>query len=871
MPTRSCPPVALLLLLLGCKSPDKSEGAGGVGLQGPATVRFDAIGMAHIDASTERDAFYLQGWLTARDRMGQMELLRRRAQGRRAELLGEAAFLDDLMMRALDIDGLAERTWTTLQADEPETAAIFEAYAAGVDAWIEAAEAGEVAGSPQLLALGATPEPWTPQDSIAIEKLIITGSTLRAEPELLVGLAKQFLGDEMFHDIYRYAPMDPAVIAPDFTATAAPPPVERPTDGGARLAETGDLESILETYKRLRSLDVGHQFGGSNAFAVAGTHTASGHALLESDTHQGMGSPAVYVLTHLRAADTGLHVAGASFPGAPLVLFGTNGTTAWSATNSLLDHSDLYQEVLDSTKTAVSFEGGWVDLETTVQDIDVRLADGSIETRSVQTQTVPHHGPLLPADALGLPLPMSISARWTGNAPRSLAGTFRALADSTSVTELQSTLLREQDAGIAWVFADSDGHIGSATTTLLPVREALDPTAPPVGLLPGDGGYEWTEDSDGQPIFLDQALLPSSYDPARGFIVASNNDPSGATLDNDPFDEGIWYSGLFDIGNRASQIEARLGALEGDATWEDMVDIQQDTTSRIALHLLPYLLEAAERRPDLVDASAAAALAELAAWDYRCDVDVAAPTLFHAWMAVLLREMWRDELGIVGELLLTELLAPPAMILAVATDHWLDETADIIDELDAGTVAFPSETGRDFFDNADTEPVESRDELLLLSLDLALQEMACPTALTAPEDCLWGTYNTLALHDETGTGIAEVAARPKAGGLNTVDVADGSLLVDGALPEHFAVSNAPSNRFIWELDPAGVRGAVVLPGGQSEDPDGDHFTDQLDLYLSGELHPIPLSPDEVAEQAIDTIELGSGSPISHFPGGSAHR
>ena len=849
---------ALLLISIGCKSPDKASGPEAGGLQGPATITFDAIGLGHIDATTERDAFYLQGWLTARDRLGQIELLRRRAKGRRAELMGDEVYFDDLLMRSLDIDGLAESTWLALQADEPETAAIFEAYAAGVDAYIEAIRAGDEPMSPQLAALDAELEAWTPQDSIAIEKLLITSTTLRAEPELLVGLAHMFLGDELFADIYRYAPMDDAVIVPDFAATTALPPTRTPSDGGARLAAHAGPETLAgmaELVRELRRLDLGYQLGGSNAYAVAGTHTASGHALLESDTHQGMGSPAVYMLTHLRAADTGLHIAGASFPGVPLVIFGTNGVAAWSATNSLLDHSDLYQEVLDASKTAVSFEGVWVDLEFTTHEIGVRQADGSVELRTVETANVPHHGPMLPTDALGLPLPLTISTRWTGNAPRSVAGAFRAIADATTVAEQQAALLRKQDAGLAWVLADTQGHVGAATSTLLPVREAIDPTAPPVGLLPGDGGYEWTEDSVGEPIFLDSGLLPSVIDPPRGFVVASNNDPSGATIDNDPFNDGVWYSGLFDIGSRAEQIEVRLAALGDQVTYDDMVDIQLDTTSRIAGHLLPYLLEAAERRPDLLTASTSDALAVLAAWDRRCDLDQAGPTLFHAWLGVFLRELWRDELGLVGDLLLDELVAPPAMILATAAVHWLDETAADIDGIDAGTVAFPSTDGRNFFDDADTEPIETRDELLLTSLELALQELHCATALTDPGACLWSEANTLSLADEAGTGLAEVAARPKAGGLNTVDVADATLLRDGVLPAGFAVENAPSNRFIWELDPASVRGAVILPGGQSEDPASPHFTDQLDRYLDGDLYQLPLTIDEVSAAAVDTWHL----------------
>ena len=853
--------VPLLALCACARSPRNKSGDATPrdlpSLDAPARVSFDGLGIAHIEAQTEHDAFFLQGWLTARDRMGQMELLRRRSQGRRAEILGEEVYQDDVLMRALDIDGMASRTWTALQTDDPATAAIFEAYAAGVDAHLRAVEQGWAPMSPQLAALGVVPSPWLPEHSVAIEKLIITSSTLRAEPELLVGLALQFLGPDVFADVYRYAPMDPAVIVPDFVPSASPPPTARRQDGGARLAENTDPEALFALFELMRDQDLGHQMGGSNAFAVDGAHSATGHALLESDTHQGMGSPAVYTMTHIRAADTGFHVAGAALPGAPLVLFGTNGTAAWSATNSLLDHSDLYQEVVDGD--GVVFHGEVVPLARTLHSIDV-LIDGAIETREVETQRVPHHGPVLPVEALGLPFPIVVSARWTGDAPRSLAGTFRDLADAQSVTELQDALLREQDAGIAWIFADTEGHIGAATTTMLPVREALDPTAPPAGLLPGDGGYEWTENADGSFVMLDQGLLPSVLNPARGYVVASNNDPSGTTLDNDPFNDPVWFSGLFDIGSRAAQIESRLDALGTGVTWEDMVDIQLDTTSRIAGHLVPYLVHAADNRPDRMTDATLRAVALLDDWSLRCDPQLAAPTVFHAWLAVLIREMWQDELGLVSELLLSDLLAPPAMILATATVHWLDTTADTIDDIEAGIVPFPSATGRNYFDNTATDNVETRDDLLIDSLGIALDELsvACPAANTAPETCLWGDFNTLGLDDSSLLGLGDVAAQPKAGGLNTVNVGDATLLVDGQVPAHFDVNNEPSNRFLWELDPAGVRGSVVLPGGQSEDPTSPHFADQFDHYMRGELVPLALTEAEVAAAAEVVWDLPAG-------------
>ena len=858
--------LTLAFALVGCRggpTPDAS-GAGAPGLRASATVHFDSLGVAHIQAESEHDAFFLQGYTTARLRMGQMELLRRRAHGRRAALLGESHLLDDWQMRALGFTDLGERTWAVLQDDDPETAAVFAAYAEGVNAYLRAVEAGDEAASPQLRAMGVVPSAWTPADSLAIEKLIIAGSTMRVSQELLVGLARQLLGADLFADLYRYGPMDPAVIVPGFVDGLAGPPAPRGSGGGARLdAQLGPdgaqaLAALAGSWQQRDPLPV-----GSNAFAVAGTHTASGHALLEGDTHQGMGSPAVYTLVDIGASDTGLRLVGASFAGMPLVLFGTNGVVAWAATNGLMDHSDLYLEVPQGT-TGVRFGGETVPFETTTHEIAVRAPGGTVADaalRTVETQVVPHHGPVLPTETLGLPVPLTVSVRWTGRTPTSLAGTFRAVGQAADVDAITAALRGDQAAGIAWVYADLDGRIGASAMTRLPVREQIDPSAPPVSLLPGDGGYEWVgAGADFEPV--DPAWIPEVVDPPRGFVVASNNDPGGANADGDPFDDPVWYSGLFDVGSRAAQIEARLADLDGAVTWDDVVDIQQDTTSRVAARFLPFLLRAAERRPDLVSPAAAAALDRLAGWDLRCGVDAVAPTLFHAWLAVLLRDMLADDMGLVGGLLFGDLPGPPALTMASAALHWLETTDAEIDAIESGALPFPSVSGRDFFDNADTDEIETRDALLLASLDQALAELeaACPDIGADLDGCTWGRVHTLGLLDPAAASLpgANVPPQPKPGGLNTVDAADFPVLEDGVLPAHFTVDNAPSNRFVFELDPAGIRGAWVLPGGQSEDPQSPHHRDQFGHYMRGERVEIPLTPAAIEAAAVERWDLDAG-------------
>lgn len=856
------------LVAAGCVAPPVTEPPSPSSVSAPVEVVRDRDGVAHIYAETEADLWFAQGWVTAHDRFFQMDLLRRRAHGRRAEVLGERFLSSDIQSRGLRFTTWAERTDEALRAGDPTTYAVLERYTAGINAYREAALAGEADASlsPQFGAVGYVPEPWTVVDTLAIEKLLTAGLSMRPDQDVILGLLRTLAGADLFADLFRYEPFDPEFIRPAIAAGAdRSGPRSGPRELDTLLAPVSG-EELARALGSARSLRLDH--GGSNNWAVSGDHTASGGALVAGDSHQGITHPATYYFLHLNTAEAGgdFDVYGANFPGVPLVLFGTNGQVAFTPTVSLLDSADAYLETwADPERTSVTFEGAATPVEVREERILVRPPDGSVESASpvfVTMHDVPHHGPVIPSEALDLPVPLTVSVRWTGYQARSVAATFRRFGLARSVDDAVAALDDYFVGGMNWTFGDADGRVAWSARTEIPRREQVSAADPPSGLLPGQGGFEWVQADDGGFERLDIDALLTWVDPPSGLVTTANNDPLGDTADGAPFDAEPYVGSVYDLGTRALRPRVLLEELidSGEPMRvEDMVPVQLDTESRLAQVLLPYLLDSAARRPDLVSAPMEQALERLAAWDTACPVDSVGATLFHGWLIVASREILEDEgsgLAALGPLLFDDTDPKFGLLLVKFLRHWLDTTAPIIDELDAGAVPFPSQSGIDFFDRRETTAVETRDEVLLAALATTLEELdaifrAKGSAPLDLDSWTWGAWHRIRLADRAEPWLPEASSadHPKPGGFFTTDVADSDWLRGGVLPDTLEVSNAPSNRFLFDLDPAGVRGLVVLPGGTSERPGDPHHNDQLLDYVEGRYRPLRFLRDDVEDGA----------------------
>ncbi|HEX2373906.1 MAG TPA: penicillin acylase family protein, partial [Actinomycetota bacterium] len=331
------------------------------GLDGPARVDRDANGIAHIRAGTRHDLFFLQGWAHAQDRLFQMDVRRRQADGTLAELLGPAALPTDVQLRAIGLHRAAARSLPALSED---ARAVLAAYADGVNAWV----AAQSQLPPEYGALSLTRvRPWTALDSVAVGKLQAFGLSFDLDIELTTALlgyqqagqAAGFDGTALFfEDMWRSEPFTDAATVPDASrAVAAEAATAAGGSAGQRLGAAGAAGERLAAAGRLaeryaalaakvpllrQALRRDRDQTGSNQWAVSGRLAAGGHPLLANDPHLALDAPSTFYPVHLQAGPT--DAIGSGFAGAPGVIVGNNRFISWGATVNPMDVTDTYAE-----------------------------------------------------------------------------------------------------------------------------------------------------------------------------------------------------------------------------------------------------------------------------------------------------------------------------------------------------------------------------------------------------------------------------------------------------------------------------------------------------------------------------------------------
>jgi penicillin amidase len=506
-----------------------------------ATVNFDTHGEPHIRAASQEDAFFVQGYVTAQDRLFQMDALRRYAGGSLAEILGPNLVESDRESRKLRLRRVAEEAYLTLPAADR---AALAAYTRGVNQFI----ATHLHNLPvEFTLLNYQPRPWSAVDCLLLCLHMYRSLTTTWKDEIVKN----------------------------------------------NLMAQGDRAKVNFLYA-MRGL--GDASPGSNAWAIAGSHTASGKALLSSDMHLEYSLPGIWYMTHLEAP--GMNVAGVALPGAPGIMVGHNQRIAWGITNLHFDVQDLYIEKLDDRTGQYLFRG------------QVEQARGEREIIRVKGQPsvdmtiwVTRHGPIFLADGTE-----RLALRWTAAEPGMLQYPFLDIDRAQNWREFTAAIARLPGPGSNFVYADVDGNIGYHAAGALPRRRNYRGDFPVDGT---SGNFEW----DGY-IPFDE--LPSVYNPPGGLIVSANQNT---------FPENFPYpvNGNFGPPYRAQQIRAMLAARNG---WraQDLLAVQKDIYSAFSHFLAGQLVGAYEKR-NAHNPGLEPAVGLLRAWNGQMDKDMAAPFL----------------------------------------------------------------------------------------------------------------------------------------------------------------------------------------------------------------------------------------------------
>ncbi|MGF1596405.1 MAG: penicillin acylase family protein [Acidimicrobiales bacterium] len=487
------------------------------------TLVRDRWGIGHVSAPDCAAAFRAQGWVAAADRFWQMEWDRLRALGRWAGVAGAAAVDDDRLLRRIDLGSWSRRHWDAL---DPDTRAMTEAYAEGVNAWLD----DPATTRPAELTLHPGPvERWEPWHCVAVYKIrhLFMGTFHR---KLWRGLVTVAAGPVVARAMVT-DPGSPIMVG-------RPPGPDPLVDAAALLAEAAGRLGFLTELE-----------GGSNSWAVHGSRTATGRPLLAGDPHRAIEFPNVYHQIHLRCPD--FDAIGLGFPGVPgLPHFGHNERVAWCITHGMADDTDVFVEPAD----AVTWDRS--------ESIEV-AGSGPVVVPCGTTA----RGPVI----AGRPgEERCLSMAWTGFLPDTTFDCLLPMLSAVSVDELEDAVDRWVLPVNSLLTADVDGDISFRLRGRVVERPAANRWTP----VPGDDGHGW----DGQPV-VDPGRSHRWRNPERGYLVTANNH----------IGDGPPYVSLDFAGPaRHDRIAELLDGLEA-ATVDDMATIHADTVSLVAAALVPIL------------------------------------------------------------------------------------------------------------------------------------------------------------------------------------------------------------------------------------------------------------------------------------------
>ena len=565
------------------------------GLTADVKVIRDERGVPHIYASNEHDLYFITGYVTAQERLWQMDMVRHATQGRLSELFKRDMFDTDHFLRAL---GMPEKSRLVLEKEDPAILATLQAYADGVNAWI--AECGNKL-PPEFRVLGYKPEPWTMVDITNIIGFIgwdLASSNLSDEISNYK-LGKK-LGPEKASELIADWNLVDEVVFPEFNLD------EKLIDSA--MAAIGSMEKLEELGIVTLS--------GSNNWAVSGSRSETGKPILSNDMHLGFNVPGFWMQVH-QVIPGELNVTGVIFPGEPFIVAGHNDRIAWGMTNLSVDDIDLFVETVDSTGNNYLYKGEWLPFR--VVEHQLKMSDDSSQTRVIKYS---HHGPVISGmrgidDAV-------LTMCWTGYDYSDEIKAVYLLNRAGNWDEFRAALSNFRSISQNFAYADIDGNIGLNTGGGVPVRKGT-------GLLPRRGDteeYEWKG-------YVPFELLPSSFNPEEGFVSSANQ----RTVDRDyPF----YISGEFSMPYRILRIR-EMAAEKQVLGIEDFKRMITDNHSVYAKMLTPVILKGAEaiENPDVTEKTA---IEELKGWDYAMDPSLVAPTLFEFIRIEMARQLLGDEL-----------------------------------------------------------------------------------------------------------------------------------------------------------------------------------------------------------------------------------
>jgi penicillin amidase len=768
------------------------------GLSAPVTVRRDAHGVPHIDAATQDDLFVAQGYVTAQDRLWQMDLYRRNANGELAEIFGSSQLKHDRTQRVLQIRNTARRIYANLS---PADRARIDDYARGVNLFIAQNQATL---PPEFKLLGYRPQPWNGADSISIGLMLVQGLDThwetKLERERIAAKLEKFRNPKLEADLYpvgSWRDHPPTGVQVDLSQ---PQPAPSPaTDDDEDEDDRSTAGAAPEELRQVLGLPTCDGCApGSNNWVIAGKHTASGKPLLSNDMHLTLLEPNIWFMADLRAP--GYHVAGVTLPGMLFVMAGHNEHVAWGFTALYADVQDLYVEKLDGKGNYQDNDAAWKPLQVDHEVIKVRGSKDIVFDLQLTA-----HGPLLNPILTMESRPIAL--KWTLYDPAFNAQPLYQINVASNWTEFSAAL-----GNWCWptqnvVYSDDQGHIAYMAVGKVP-EHLGGPWGLPHSHDTLNGRYEWQG-------YIPFDQMPNALDPPSGFLATANSRVTKLRDPSLPRDQ--WESPYPLTLEWADpyRIERIYKSLEGHdhLTPADMLAVQTDVYSEVDQELGHRFAYAIDHTPG-ADERLKKAADLMRSWDGKLTTDSAAASI----VTQARRALW-------------PLILEPKLGVDAKEYHW--------SESNFAEEEIVMHASADWLPPA----YKNWDALLTDAVRKGMEEGNAPAEVARWSYGSWHVVDIehpLAVFLPLIGRIAGTGEQPLSGDTTTV--------------KQVGRDFGPSQRFT--MDWSNIDGStenIVL--GESGNPYSPYYRDQWKDWYNGTTFALPFTPEAVAAQTRHTLRL----------------
>jgi penicillin amidase len=572
------------------------------GLKNDITIYRDSLAIPYINAETDEDAMYALGFLHAQERLFQMDIARRAAEGKLSEVFGEETLLFDKMFLTIGIKRISERNLNLVSSITKRN---LTAYSKGVNAFLNSESPLPI----EFDLLDYNPDLWKPEHSLMIIRMMAWELNIAWWTDITFSRLVQKFGVSKAEEILPDYPENAPTIIPS-----------------SLTKEKFFSDSFIEINKKFRDY-----FGfsgthiGSNNWVVNGKLSNSNKSIIANDPHLAHQVPGKWYASVINTRD--LKVAGVSLPGVPGIIIGKNENISWVLTNVMADEADFYSEKVDSKTKKYFYKNEWKNLSTIKEEIKVKNSE-VVPFEIFET----HRGPII-SDIHLFPnmfndnehFSQPISMRWIGADFSDEYLSFIAINKAKNWDDFKSAIASFAVPGQNFVYADKTGNIGYLCGAKIPIRPSNSTTFV----------FDGTNDENDWKGFVPNAQMPMLFNPQENFIASANN----KTVKNFQYH----ISNLWEPSSRIDRITELLTSKNVHSI-NDFMKYQSDVVSPFARQISKYLINAFDKIK-ITDSNLMTSLELIKDWDHSFDAYLQAPAIYAVFFKYLLRNLLEDELG----------------------------------------------------------------------------------------------------------------------------------------------------------------------------------------------------------------------------------